>query len=108
MSELKACTWCGEKPALSSTGVYCANPKCHAVNRHYTFDSWAIRPIEDKLQSDLASLRHNLKEACEEIEDMHKLQIRQVAPDRFENTPIEVALREVLDILRAHNLIEEE
>lgn len=59
--------------------------------------------VDKQQQETLTSIR----KAVKEIEAYRKTQIRQVAPDRWENTPLEVCLRECLDILRKHGLMED-
>lgn len=56
MDELKPCPFCGQMPRGILGGYFaCKNIKCEIFNVSVPVDGWATRPVEDKLQSQLAS-----------------------------------------------------
>ncbi len=62
MSELKNCPFCGKQPTVNPDDgrIYCSNESCDVYTDLPT-DQWNSRPIEDKLEADLAAAREALE-----------------------------------------------
>ena len=88
MDKLPACPFCGKPSEVYRKMARCSDVECHAHYIRVPIDEWNTRPIEDKLQQEIARLREALEFVLFNVDEDHPEDIGTV------RAQVKIALRE--------------